>query len=276
MIDALALGITSLINQPNGNFYEAELTIPSGWSEITTEMSWNSVALKSKDDQELPEIGYQNDDGELTDWHLAEGTHAATDLIHTGDERQVLRVYSPETVNVIAHFFNTHQAGETFTARFDPFDDDSRDDPLTGLAPKLNIEPPKYISRSEWGADESLRVWKSRNPFKRFIKKWFQAEAEQVPADYRPKLITNKNKAGEPLYWPISESPKVAKFVIHHTGEYVKHTRRPSEIMRSIYNYHTITRGWGDIGYNYVIDKQGNIYEGRAGGPRCRSRPDGR
>ena len=37
--------------------------------------------------------------------------------------------------------------------------------------------------------------------------------------------------------------------------------------MRSIYRYHTITRGWGDIGYNYIIGPcSGNIYQGRAGG----------
>ena len=26
---------------------------------------------------------------------------------------------------------------------------------------------------------------------------------------------------------------------------------------------HAVTRGWGDIGYNYLIDQKGNIYEGR-------------
>jgi len=35
---------------------------------------------------------------------------------------------------------------------------------------------------------------------------------------------------------------------------------------RSIWNYHANVLGWGDVGYNYMIDPAGNIYEGRAGG----------
>ena len=33
--------------------------------------------------------------------------------------------------------------------------------------------------------------------------------------------------------------------------------------MRSIYYYHAVTRDWGDIAYNFLIDPLGNIYEGR-------------
>jgi hypothetical protein len=36
--------------------------------------------------------------------------------------------------------------------------------------------------------------------------------------------------------------------------------------VRGIWQFHTYTRGWGDIGYNYLIDQNGTIYEGRHGG----------
>ena len=37
-------------------------------------------------------------------------------------------------------------------------------------------------------------------------------------------------------------------------------------IIRSIYAYHTQSRGWSDIGYNYLVDRFGRIWEGRYGG----------
>ena len=37
--------------------------------------------------------------------------------------------------------------------------------------------------------------------------------------------------------------------------------------IRSIYYYHTVTQGWGDIGYNFLIDEAGRIYKGRYSGP---------
>ena len=46
-------------------------------------------------------------------------------------------------------------------------------------------------------------------------------------------------------------------------------TTRPQDsagIVRSIYEYHTRTLGWCDIAYNALVDKYGQVFEGRAGG----------
>lgn len=54
---------------------------------------------------------------------------------------------------------------------------------------------------------------------------------------------------------------------VHHTVNANGYTKAevPS-ILRGIYAYHTQSRGWSDIGYNFLVDRFGRIWEGRFGG----------
>ena len=91
-----------------------------------------------------------------------------------------------------------------------------------------NLDIPKIIYRSQWGANEE-------------------------------KVISS------------IEYARTNKFIIHHTassklvpdsdgsGEY-------KNMVNNIFLYHINGRGWNDIGYNYLVDPNGNIYEGRGGG----------
>ena len=54
---------------------------------------------------------------------------------------------------------------------------------------------------------------------------------------------------------------------VHHTVNANDYTRAEVPgILRSIYAYHTKSRGWSDIGYNFLVDRFGRIWEGRYGG----------
>lgn len=54
---------------------------------------------------------------------------------------------------------------------------------------------------------------------------------------------------------------------VHHTVNANNYTRADvPAILRGIYAYHTQSRGWSDIGYNYLVDRFGRIWEGRYGG----------
>ena len=44
------------------------------------------------------------------------------------------------------------------------------------------------------------------------------------------------------------------------------HSAAGAGLLRGIYAYHTQSRGWRDIGYNYLVDRFGRIWEGRYGG----------
>ena len=54
---------------------------------------------------------------------------------------------------------------------------------------------------------------------------------------------------------------------VHHTasGNDYSAAEAPA-IVRGVYAYHTKSLHWSDVGYNFLIDRYGTIYEGRYGG----------
>jgi hypothetical protein len=88
---------------------------------------------------------------------------------------------------------------------------------------------PRIVTRAQWGADESLG-----------------------------------DRCWDPKYGSTFKA-----VVVHHTAGSNHYSRREAaSVVRGVLAYHTISRGWCDIGYNFLIDRYGTIYEGRAGGIR--------
>lgn len=93
--------------------------------------------------------------------------------------------------------------------------------------------------------------------------------AEESDVTGMPRVIT---RAG----WGADESirgsgptvdAKLVAATVHHTAGANNYSQAEAPgIVRGIYKYHTQTLGWGDVGYNALVDKYGNIYEGRYGG----------
>ncbi len=73
------------------------------------------------------------------------------------------------------------------------------------------------------------------------------------------KTFKNSNRYWQPDYQEVSQ------VFVHHTVN-SNRPSNPKDIVKAIWYYHAITRGWGDIGYNYLVDHKGNVYEGRAWG----------
>ncbi|MFF3639382.1 peptidoglycan recognition protein [Streptomyces sp. NPDC002250] len=57
-----------------------------------------------------------------------------------------------------------------------------------------------------------------------------------------------------------------AVFVHHTDGANDYSCTESASIVRGIYAYHVQVNGWKDIGYNFLVDKCGTIFEGRKGG----------
>ncbi len=72
---------------------------------------------------------------------------------------------------------------------------------------------------------------------------------------------SNHRPRGGPYYGAIEMG------IVHHTEN--PNGYSPGEVpamLRAIYAYHVHGRGWLDIGYNFVIDRFGRIWEARQGG----------
>jgi hypothetical protein len=87
-----------------------------------------------------------------------------------------------------------------------------------------------YLSRAAWGADESLR--------------FDAAGTERFP----------------PVYWPVQT------VTVHHTAT-VNDDPDPAARVRAIYRFQAVDEDFGDIGYHFLIDEAGRVYEGRWSGP---------
>ncbi|MEO6350396.1 MAG: N-acetylmuramoyl-L-alanine amidase [Candidatus Limnocylindrales bacterium] len=88
------------------------------------------------------------------------------------------------------------------------------------------VEQPAVISRAGWAANESLRFDQSGNEL-----------------------------------WPPEFYP-TQKLTVHHTAG-KNADPDPAATVRAIYYYDAVTKDWGDMGYNFLIDESGRIYEGR-------------
>jgi peptidoglycan/xylan/chitin deacetylase (PgdA/CDA1 family) len=96
----------------------------------------------------------------------------------------------------------------------------------TGAVSVAAVAQPRVIPRSGWGADEELRFdWAGRETWLR-------------------------------TFWPVQ------KIIIHHT-ETQNNDPDPAGTIRKLYRDAVRLQGLGDIPYNFLIDEEGRIYEGR-------------
>src|SRR5206468_10429247 len=81
-------------------------------------------------------------------------------------------------------------------------------------------------------------------------------------------IITRPQWGGDSV--PPRAAPEfgeVRAAFVHHTVNSNDYQPQDSAgIVLAIARYHRDTNGWNDIGYNFLVDRYGQVFEGRAGG----------
>ncbi|MGA8256844.1 MAG: N-acetylmuramoyl-L-alanine amidase [Nocardioides sp.] len=98
-----------------------------------------------------------------------------------------------------------------------------------------------------------------------------EGDLELAAAAFTPKPVIYSREqwgADERLRDPGSlHYYEVHAGFVHHTVNANNYKAKDvPAILRGIYAYHTKSRGWSDVGYNYLVDRFGRIWEGRYGG----------
>jgi hypothetical protein len=105
------------------------------------------------------------------------------------------------------------------------------------------------------------------------------ASPADAPAASGPPAAASAAAAKPTIYsraqWGADESKRTGSpsygqvqlgFVHHTDGSNTYSAEQVPGIIRGIYTYHVSGQGWSDIGYNYLVDRFGRIWEGRYGG----------
>lgn len=130
----------------------------------------------------------------------------------------------------------------------------------------------QIISREEWGADESysnpevyMRGCEDGHCFSSTPLPTTTLKSNYMEHFYKADQANKKTRQFDDGRDPLNYYP-VDRIIIHHTaGGYIANKDEALKYMQAVHKYHALTLKRTDIGYHYLIDGEGNIYEGRAG-----------
>ncbi|HLD07470.1 MAG TPA: N-acetylmuramoyl-L-alanine amidase [Candidatus Peribacterales bacterium] len=266
----LCLSLFFFVEGARAEVTSTPLTIPA--KKIVTQevrIPATGVALSLTNDATVEIQAMEH--GEWSDWKImrvdgdADPREKDSELLFVNDATAV-RLRSSAPTNVTLHTIAVER------------DTTSK---LEAAAAGRSLTPaPVIIPRWQWGANEKLRTSDKGDELR---MRAFYTTPELVmrcdrrallyPEEFREKKRkftedVDENGKEDVLLWPLSYSDKIDVIVMHHTAEDspASLARTDMERMRTVYEYHTVARKWGDIGYNFVIGPSGTIFEGRAGG----------
>lgn len=167
---------------------------------------------------------------------------------------------------------------------------------LSTVSASRNLPWIDLITRDEWWADESLKrrnsaklqsaydhpdyalgwiAWRGSLELldpesqEEIVEQWeiIGSFLTSTHPKYYPQVVTNLTEQWNLLTWPWKYTATKNSVTIHHTAD-GKLYRLPSDSLpwlQKIYEQHTVWKDRWDIGYNFLIDPQGRLYEWKSG-----------
>ncbi|WP_311553614.1 FG-GAP-like repeat-containing protein [Propionimicrobium lymphophilum] len=192
---------------------------------VTADLVIAGVTWKKTEESPKVEYRTQSADSSWGDWELADVETGADEEPRSGTEPLVLS--GVKSLQVKASYQDGETPKELKVSVIDPG---------VGVGDEAASPRASYQSRSVENAGgvtiHSRSDW----------------GADERIRDWEPQPINPKGVA------------------IHHTAGTNNYSPgQVPAILRGIYYFHAVTRGWGDIGYNVLVDKFGRAWQGRAG-----------
>lgn len=92
----------------------------------------------------------------------------------------------------------------------------------------------------------------------------YQAVPQKKGDIEKPRVISREEWGASPPKYEYTNHPYFDKLTLHHAAGWAAHTLEKGKTrVRSIQEFHQDGRGWNDIGYHFVVDMGGHIYQGR-------------
>jgi N-acetylmuramoyl-L-alanine amidase len=93
----------------------------------------------------------------------------------------------------------------------------------------------------------------------------FKEAAEAPRSGQSLVYVTRQQWGAAPSKSNSSPMGPVKRITLHHTSEYPGMDKLTDmQVIQSIAKYHRSTLGWADIGYHYIVGRDGRVYEGRS------------
>ncbi|MGV1088716.1 MAG: N-acetylmuramoyl-L-alanine amidase [Mycobacterium sp.] len=223
--------------------------------EISQDTPFSMVALTGSDlTGTSARVRARQADGSWGRWYDAENLESNSDDSQLGGPRGTDPIFVGDTTAVQIAVTRPNAA------------------PVTVAPPESGLEAGRELGYIPANAEESLSQTMSAvliTPPKSPVDSQWSPPTATLGPGQPPNIISRTqwgagsgSRCGGPSYGNALRAA-----VVHHTATGNDYAPEDSAaIIRSIYAYHTMTLGWCDIAYNALVDKYGQVFEGRAGG----------